>query len=157
MSRNLITITFSNDQLNKVDTAIGSLEQEWHDLIALSAESRRKATKMGKKSETFCRQTLGAMKLYPHVIPASIDVQDAEADLLALDQLRPRIQRLRGLIERAIDTELALGADVMAAALQGYRQLKTAGKTEGLKAVSKELGERFAKASRPAPEVPVAQ
>lgn len=38
---------------------------------------------------------------------------------------------------------MALGSDVMVAALGGYAFLKLSGKGEGLDAVSRELGKRF--------------
>jgi hypothetical protein len=152
MSRNLISLTFSNDQLTAIGGAMGVLEDHLSPLIALSLPDRKSALKMGAKSEVFCRQTLLAMRQNPQILPPTIDLGDAEADLLALDQLRPFLRRLQRLFERARDTELALGSDVMATALKGYSQLKLAGNTEGLKALSKELGGRFSKGPRQQPE-----
>ena len=40
-------------------------------------------------------------------------------------------QRLAQLLERLEDTEMALGSDVMVAALEGYAVLKAVGKGEG--------------------------
>ena len=64
--------------------------------------------------------------------------------------MRPRLQRLQRLTERASDSELALGSDVMNVALQGYALLKVVGKNQGLEALRKELGARFVKAARQA-------
>jgi hypothetical protein len=75
-------------------------------------------------------------------------VQEGLADLQALDRLRPRLLRLQRLAERASDTDIALGSDVMQVALQGYALLKVAGKNQGLEGLRKELGTRFAKAPR---------
>jgi hypothetical protein len=55
---------------------------------------------------------------------------------------------LQQLTERASDTEVALGSDVMNCALQGYALLKVSGKNQGLEGLRKELGARFAKAAR---------
>lgn len=152
MSQNLITMTVSPEQIVAIDGAIDTLHRELPGLVALTVQTRRFAPKMGTKSEAFCRQTLSAMRLYPHAVPTSVDIDDAEADLAVLDLLRPRFQRLRGLAERAADSELALGSDVMSAALDGYKHLKIAGKSQGLKGLSKELGVRFAKSPRQEPE-----
>ena len=65
-----------------------------------------------------------------------------------MDRLRPRLVRLARLSERASDTDAALGSDVMDVALQGYSLLKVTGRTEGLTALRKELGSRFAKSPR---------
>lgn len=84
----------------------------------------------------------------PQVVPPSLGLRDALADLEALDRLRPRLQRLLRLTERASDTDTALGSDVMQLALQGYALLKVAGKNQGLEGLRKDLGTRFAKSAR---------
>lgn len=66
---------------------------------------------------------------------------------------------LSRLSDRASDTEIALGSDVMSMALQGYGLLKLTGRGEGLEPLRLQLGERFAKTPRqpqPTPE-PVPQ
>ena len=102
---------------------------------------------MGPKSEAFCRQTLTVLAQNPQVIPPSIDLAEAQADLTALERLRPRLARLQRLNERAEDTDDALGSDVMAFALEGYALLKVAGRNQGLEGLRKELSARFAKSS----------
>ena len=68
------------------------------------------------------------------------------------DLLRPLVQRLQRLSERATDTEFALGSDVMAASLQAYELLKVAGKNQGLESLRKELGALFAKSRQSEPK-----
>ena len=51
--------------------------------------------------------------------------------------------RLARLSERAADTDIALGSDVMAVALKGYSLLKLTGRTEGLEPLRRELKARF--------------
>jgi hypothetical protein len=152
MSRNLISLSLSADRITVIGNFLTGLEDNLTDFISLPVAIRRSANKMGPKSEAFCRQTLLAMRQNPNIIPATVDVADGEADLEALDQLRPIFRRLQKLFERACDTELALGSDAMNVALHGYGYLKLAGKTGGLKALGKTLGERFAKSPRQRPE-----
>ena len=90
----------------------------------------------------------------PQIVPPSLGLAEARADLDAIDRLRPRLQRLQRLTERAQDSETMLGSDVMACALQGYALLKVAGKNQGLEGLRKELGSRFAKSSRAAADAP---
>jgi hypothetical protein len=153
MSQNLISLSLTDAQLASIDTALATLEQSLAGLIALDAEQRKTLNRMGGKSEQFCRRTLDVLGQNPQVVPASIGLADAQADLVALDRLRPRLQRLRVLAERADDTETALGSDVMSLALEGYALLKVAGRNQGLDALRKELSGRFAKtrASESAP------
>lgn len=147
MSQNLLSLGFTDEQLIAVDNALTALEAALSGLISLTADQRKGLARMGPKSEAFCRQTLTVLAQNPQVIPPSIDLAEAQADLTALERLRPRLARLQRLNERAEDTDDALGSDVMAFALEGYALLKVAGRNQGLEGLRKELSARFAKSS----------
>jgi hypothetical protein len=122
MSQNLIQLNLSDEDHVAVDAALVTLEQRLSDLIDMTATEPRGLAKMGDKSEAFCRQTLRAMAQNPGIVPASVQLADAQADLKQLKALRERTARLRQLLGRCDDTELALGSDVMSAALEELRQ-----------------------------------
>lgn len=145
MSQNLISLTFTDDQLASTDRALDMLEQALAGLVALDVDARKGLSRMGPKSEQFCRQTLSALGQNPQLVPASIGLADAQVDLMTLDRLRPRLHRLRKLMERAEDSEVALGSDVMSLALEGYALLKVAGRSQGLEGLRRELSGRFHK------------
>ncbi|MGC3944512.1 MAG: hypothetical protein QM762_08340 [Chryseolinea sp.] len=147
MSQNLVSITFSDSNITTLDNAIGALENTLTHLIDLSSDQRRSLTKMGGKSEAFCRQALNVLAQNPHIVPTTLDLAEAQRDLQALDILRSRTARLRQLVGRLEDTELALGSDVMTASLDGYALLKVFGKGSGLETLRAEVGLRFAKNS----------
>lgn len=152
MSQNLISLAFTDQQLTAVDDALATIESNFADLMALLPAQRRGLNKMGDKSEAFCRQALTVLGQNPQVVPPSLGLADAQADVVALDQLRPRLHRLKRLLERAEDSEMALGSDIMNVALEGYGLLKVSGKNQGLDGLRKELSVRFAKtAHTPAP------
>ncbi|NDK39040.1 hypothetical protein DT603_09325 [Pseudoxanthomonas gei] len=153
MSQNLISLTLSDAQLAAADQALTTLEEAFAGFIALEVSERRSLSRMGGKSEQFCRQTLTLLGDNPQIVPASIGVGDAQADLLALDRLRPRLVRLQKLAERAEDSETALGSDIMSLALEGYALLKVAGRSQGLEGARKDLANRFYKGPRK-PEPP---
>jgi len=148
MTQNLVTLTLSDAQLQAVDQALFDLEAQLTGLVAMDADQRRGLKRMGVKSEKFCRLTLSVLDQNPQVVPPSLKLADAQADLTALDRLRPRLLRLQRLNERAIDTQTALGSDVMATALQGYALLKVAGRNQGLEGLRRTLGSRFSKGPR---------
>lgn len=148
MSQNLVSLSFTEEQLDAVDQALGVIEAQLGGLVALTVKQRRGMPKMGDKSEAFCRQTLDLLAQNPQVVPPSVSVVDAKADLLAFDQLRPRMLRLQRLSEKVTDTGTALGSDVMSTALEGYALLKVVGKRQGLSALCDSLGTRFAKRPR---------
>lgn len=154
MSQNLISLTLTDEQLATADQALAALEGVFAQLVALDGDERKGLNRMGGKSEQFCRQTLDVLGQNPQIVPASVGLADAQADLVALDRLRPRLKRLQKLVERTEDSETALGSDIMSLALEGYALLKVAGKNQGLEALRKELSGRFNKSrtQEPAPQ-----
>ena len=148
MSQNVISLTLSEQQLSQAAQALDALEQALAALVSLKVEDRRRLNKMGQKSEVFCRQALKVLGQNPQFVPSSLDLSGAQADLLALGQLSPLLDRLQRLAERGRDTEMALGSDVMDVALEGYALLKVSGKQQGLDGLRRELGTRWSKTRR---------
>ncbi|MGN6153628.1 MAG: hypothetical protein ACTHOH_16725 [Lysobacteraceae bacterium] len=145
MGQSLLCLTLTDAQLADIDGALSVLETTLSGLIALTPDQRRALTKMGPKSESFCRQTLTVLGESPQVIPPSVDLKEAQSDLAALDRLRPCLARLQRLAERAEDTDVALGSDVITLALEGYAVLKVAGRNQSLEGLRKELSVRFSR------------
>ena len=143
MAQNIVSLNLTTDQLSAVDAALTALETQLSGLIALPVEQKRSLKKMGEKSEAFCRQALRVLEQNPQLVPANVLAAGAIDDLAAIDMLRPRMLRLERLSERASDTNIALGSDVMTTALQVYAQIKLTGSGEGLEAVRRDLGTRF--------------
>ncbi|MBD9537582.1 hypothetical protein ATCM_09175 [Stenotrophomonas sp. ATCM1_4] len=146
--QNLSSLRLTDKQLSALDAALTELEAQLVGLVAMSAAQRKKLSRMGSKSEAFCRQTLHVLAQNPQVVPATLSIAEALSDLDTLDRLRPRLQRILRLAERASDTDIALRSDVMRCALDGYALLKVAGRNQGLEALRRNLGSRFSKSSR---------
>ena len=143
MSQNLIDLSLDTATLGRVDAAIAQLEADLAGLIALSPEQRHQLTKMGDKSEAFCRRAVDVLSQHPDVLPRKFDLDGFRRDLAMLDALRERMVRLSRLYERGNDTQMALGSDLMTGALEGYAFLKVAGKGEGLDEMRNLLAARF--------------
>jgi len=143
--QNLISLTLTDQDLAELDQTLATLRRLMGPMVALRAEQRRELKKMGPKSVAFCDLTLTVLGNNPQLVPPSLDVADAVADQRALNQLRPRFVLLQQLAEKAKDTEMALGSDVMHACLEGYALLRTFGKAEGLKDARRALSRRFAR------------
>lgn len=149
--QNLVTLNLNDTQLAAIDAALQELEIQLSGLVALPPGAKKRYATLGDKSEAFCRQTLRVLGENPQLIPATINVAEAQRDLLVRDQLRQRSVRLSQLMSRLDDTDFALGSDAMQVATQGYALLKVVGKSQGLDEVRKDLGTRFVK-RRSAPE-----
>lgn len=155
MSQNLVDIDLTTDALGAIDAALTALETGLAPLVALTPDQRQQLVKMGDKSEAFCRQAGHVFAENPGILPGSFDLPGYQRDMATLDALRPRLLRLSKLYQRAQDTEMAVGSDLMTNALQGYAFLKVAGKGQGLDEMRKMLSARFARghagAGEPAP------
>lgn len=156
MSQNVISLVLSQDEWAQVDAALSTLESKLAGMPSLTPLQRSRLVKMGDKSEAFCRQAVDLMGEHPDLLPAKLDLAEVRRDLATHDALRPRLMRLERLFEKASDTDIALGSDVMDAALEGYAFLKIAGKGEGLESLKRTLSARFnrspAAATTPVPE-----
>ena len=150
MSQNLVSITFTPADLDIIDGALAVLEAKLDALVTLSADERRKAVKMGDKSEVFCRQTELVLRQNPGIVPGNFDLAEYQQDIAALDALRPRLQRLRTLTNRADDTELALGSDIMSASYDGYALAKVGGKGTALETLKNAMQTRLSRKPRDA-------
>ena len=148
MKQNLVSLEFSAAQLEAVDAALAVLEENLAELVTLTAQQRRKALKMGDGSEVFCRQTELVLRQNVGMVPADFELAELQQDIATLDALRPRLQRLRTLTDRADDTELALGSDILSASLDGYALTKVIGQGTGLDTLKAAMKTRLARKSR---------
>jgi len=146
--QNLISMNLSPTDLQEVDAALETLRRVLAPMVALETQQRRELFKMGDKSEAFCRQTLAVLAANPQIVPPNLGLAEAQADLAALDALRPRVLQLQQLAERADDSMLALGSDLMSVSLEGYGLLKVSGRSEALKTARRALSARFMRGAR---------
>lgn len=152
MSQNLISFSVSPADFEAIVGAIDQLEKKLTGLVELSVDQRRSLAKMGDKSEAFCRQTLIVLAQNRQLIPPELDLAQAEEDMRTLDQLRPLFARLRQLVAKADNTEMALGSDILSAALEGYALARVFGKGVGLDALREAMSTRLSrkhKSSKP--------
>lgn len=148
MSQNLVDIDFTADALTAIDNALTALESSLASLVALTPDQRHQLVKMGDKSESFCRQAGHVFAENPGVLPGNFDHAGYQRDLATLDALRPRLLRLTRLHQRGVDTEMALGSDLMTNALEGYAVLKVSGKGQGLDEMRRILSARFTRSAK---------
>ena len=153
MTQNRFSTSFDSDRLERIDGSLNALEADLDMLIALTVDERRELFKMGTKSHAFCSTALNVAQQHAGLMPRDFDIDEFRRDHLALEILRPRAMRLAHLAQRMADTELALGSDVMAAALEVYGVLKVAGKDKGVDEARRELASRFSR-RRPTDETP---
>ena len=144
MGQNLVNRHLAAEEWTQVDAgiaqAVAALEPV---LVPVSATTKKVMVKMGDGSEAFCRRAYGVMLENLQLMPRGFDIEEMRRDLEAHDALNARITTLTRLLEKARNAEMALGSDVMVAALEGYAVLKAVGKGEGINELKKLLGRRF--------------
>ncbi|HEV7269950.1 hypothetical protein [Pseudoxanthomonas sp.] len=143
MSQNIVDITFEEASLANVDAALRTLDAGLTGLIGLDPVRRRRLHKMGDKSEAFCRLAVDVLTANPQILPPTFDLAALQRDVAALDALRARTVVVMRLYQKMLDTEMALGSDIMSNCVEGYQLLKLAGKSGGLDTLRKQMSVRF--------------
>lgn len=154
MSQNLTSLRFTPEDLAAIDAALNALEEKLIGLVSLQPSEVRTLNKMGARSEWYCRETLVILEQNPQIVPPALDLQEAKADLAALDALRPRLARLNQLRKRGSDTLMVLGSDLDAVQREGYALIRVSGTGSGLEELHRGLSGRFAKRRKVKPEEP---
>ena len=155
MSQNYISLDITDDQVTSARAGLDQLATALTGLVAIPDSERRNFIYMGPRSEVFVRQTLRVLAGNPQIVPPSLDLAGASADLASLDRLRPLLEDLQKLVARLSDTVDLLGSDAMDVALDGYAQLKLSGGDHGLDDLRRQLGSRFKRGSRSGAAAPV--
>ena len=132
MPQNLVSLDIRADEIAAMDQAISALETLTKPFITLSADDKNALVKMGDKSVAFCQQTALVLAQNKDALPPSFDYSEMEDDLAAYAALQSRVLRIREVLAKLDDTQMALGSDVMVAASEGYALMKLFGKAEGL-------------------------
>lgn len=155
MTQNLIHLALTPQYLTEqVDKALDTLDAFTLGMISLSPEERKNMTKMGDKSEAFCRLAVDVFKQNERILPKTFDMESYLLDLATLDLLRARLVRLTRITEMMQDTEMALGSDLMVNSLEGYSYLKIAGKSMGLDDLREQMSVRFSRRAKHASKLP---
>ena len=132
MTQNLVSLDISAADVAEFDAALAVIEKLDKTLLSLTADEVKGLSKMGDKSEQFCRQAAMVLGQNRDVLPATFALDEMVSDLAAFDMLRPRAVRLHDAVAKLDDTLMALGSDVMVAASKGYGLMQMFGKDESL-------------------------
>ena len=132
MPQNLISLDITPDAIAKVDQAIETLEAFTASFITLTNQQKQELFKMGDKSILFCQQTAMVLEQNQDVLPPTFNYEEMKTDLADHAAIAPRVLRIREVLAKMEDTQIALGSDVMVASSEGYALMKLFGKAEGL-------------------------
>ena len=112
--------------------------------------AQRRIRPSGPRTAAFVDMALRGAQNFPQHLLQTFDVDEFEHDVLLMHRLKGLRASVASLLEKLDDTIYASSADALAEANEVYGYLKKASRFEGsLKAVVKEIGQRYARPSRP--------
>ncbi|MGG6240716.1 hypothetical protein ACQ4N7_19010 [Nodosilinea sp. AN01ver1] len=149
MIANQIDIEFSAEDQKAVMEALELVREKLGFVVGLSAEERRRLSKIGTRSQTFTYQALTVAEQHPELMPRYLDVDGAMRDMNLFIALNPILQTLVELQRLVKDTQTVAGSEAYAAARTAYSSAKKAAKGVGLEDVVSTLSQHFER-SKPA-------
>lgn len=155
VSENRISLVITPEQREAARAGLAQVRAAVAGLVSVEPGERRSLYPFVQRNEVFGRGILRTLESHPQIVPPSLDVAGARADLDALDALRPLLEEVQRLHAQLEDTVALLGHDVMDVAYDGYQQLKLSGAAHGLEDLRRELGSQFARRRRAQVEAPV--
>ena len=145
-TKNLVSATLSEASCDKIQEMIKKIESELPFLIALSTADKRRIRPSGPRTAAFVDMALRGAQSFPKYLLSTFDVDEFAHDVQLMHQLKSLRASVASLLEKLDDTS---SADALAEANEVYGYLKKASRFEGsLKAVVKEIGQRYARPSR---------
>lgn len=100
---------------------------------------------MSDKSVAFVVKNLEYTKTNPEFVPPFLSVTDMEADVNAIEQLRPLFKEIQQITDNLDDTLMLSGSEAFNAALLYYNNVKQAikGNVPGAKTIYEDLSKRY--------------
>lgn len=149
MAMNRVSATLSPADRDLVMSAITTIKAKLPFLIDSTVEERKALPKLGDKSRAFVSKALEIATQNPDFLPRSFDLEEMRRDVQLFEAMYPLLLSLTQLQELMDDTYTTVGSEAYAAALAVYSYAKGSGQGAGLEAAVEELGQRFARKSRP--------
>lgn len=131
MTQNLTSLDLA-EELPQLDAALDTIDRILKAFVSLDADQMRRLSKLGDKTESFCRQTAAILDQNRQALPPGFDLDELKRDFAAFDLLRPRLNRIEALAAKCADTQIALGSDILSASYDGYALLKVFGKADNV-------------------------
>jgi len=146
MSQNLISATFLAEDAAAVQQNLSDAKSRLSFLVNLQPSDVSSLLKMGNGYLPFIEKTYQVVIAHPEILPGVFDRDEFISDYNLLSQIRPILNQINELAESIQKTNIAVGNDLMVAALDVYSAVKqNKGKVPGLAVAAEELGEFFKK------------
>jgi hypothetical protein len=149
---NYISGALTSEDRVQIAAAIATIREKLPFMLELPAKTKRGLPKMGDKSRAFVQKAFEVGSRHPDYLPGSIDLEELRRDIELFEAIYPILMDLNQLQGELNDTLTAVGSDAYSAALQIYRIVKAHGDGSGLDTLVDDMGRRFGRKSRKAPQ-----
>lgn len=148
---NRISAIISGEDKQNIVNHITAIKETLAPILvhSLSPDDRHTMIKMGDKSVAFVQKTLGYANQNPSLVPAYLDIPEAEKDFNLYADLQGIYNQLSTLLTSIEDALMISGSEAMNGALIFYNSVQGAVRSNvaGSEAILEELSQRFPKKS----------
>ncbi len=147
---NLSQVVFTEEELEKMDSALRSLTEVLAGKAnRLSADERRQYGSIAEQNKLFVNKAKELMERYPQYIPPFVDKGEFDRDYNSRMQLEGRFTELLRISELLSDTKVLLDHDNYTNALSFYRNIKylNSEKMPGVETIYEQLKQFFIKSA----------
>ena len=122
---NLITVSFSTEEVNKINEALDTIEAVIEDkVVNLTPEEKQLYGKLGNNTENWVAKVTGYMDQNPKLVPFYLNKEEFKRDQKSRKAIIPILNRISSLQESLDDTAKLISTDVYNSALAYYRNIK---------------------------------
>jgi len=156
---NLISLSFSADELNQLDQALQTIETVLSGkTINLTPDQRQQYGRIAEQNKLFVSKAKTYMEQFPQHVPGFLDKAEFDRDYAARQQIELRLQRLSSLEEQLSDTKVLLDHDNYHSSISFYRSIKflSGENVPGSNVIYEDMRQFFATSSPEKPTPPPA-
>ncbi|PKV52822.1 hypothetical protein ATE84_4950 [Aquimarina sp. MAR_2010_214] len=139
---NLISVTFTEDELNKLTQGIATIKEVLlGKTVNLTPEQRAQYGRIANQNKLIVDKAKNYMEQHPGWIPNFLDKEEFDRDYSTRQQIETHVQLLENLSQQLVDTKTLLDYDNYSNALSFYRMMRfLAGENEpGAKSVYQDM------------------
>ncbi|WP_074410331.1 hypothetical protein [Aquimarina megaterium] len=154
---NLISVTFTEDELNKLTQGIATIKEVLlGKTVNLTPEQRGQYGRIANQNKLIVDKAKNYMEQHPSWIPNFLDKEEFDRDYSTRQQIETHVQLLENLSQQLVDTKTLLDYDNYSNALSFYRMMRfLAGENEpGAKSVYQDMKVLFKRNGGITPDMP---
>ncbi len=157
MIDNIISVSFSDEDIEKMNSAIALLNEALEGkAVNLTPEERRQYGSIADRNKILVDKAKFYMEKAPQTMPRTIDKAEFDRDYAARTRLEAPLRELTIVTEKLRDTKTLLDFDNLQSTLAYYRYVKyLASENEpGTTSIYQDMKQHYQRGGAPQPEEP---